>query len=185
MRQLLGIILFVAFACGININGGNLHQNAATSIETPVDSIEAEYLYDEYEEEDSAFESLNDIRFASFEENDWLDNAYIWALRQYLDDFNAGNIEDESLEPYRAATRGKFVIASTEPALLGGMFIMFTFIDQPDDFFSTWVYSDVDEDTRQVSNYTVKGILHEDFKSGMTKEEILQIVEEHPELKLF
>ncbi|MBR5171616.1 MAG: hypothetical protein IKW85_13800 [Muribaculaceae bacterium] len=185
MRQLLGVILFVAIACGININGGNLRQSAAASIEAAVDSIETEDLYYDYEEEDSAFESLNDIRFADFEDNDWLDNSYIWAVRQYLDDFNSGKIEDESLEPYRAVTRGKFVIASTEPALLGGMFIMFTFIDLPGDIFSTWVYSDVDVDTRQVTNYTVKGILHEDFKSGMTKEEILKIVEEHPELKLF
>lgn len=190
MKHLLSAIIvllaLVSSSCNEKENSGtkNSADTVAAATAAPINREIADE--DDLDEDDSLPESLNDIRFANFkEEEDWLDNDYIRALRQYVDDFNQGKIEDETLKPYRAATKGKFVIASVEPALLGGLFIMFTFIDQPDDIFSVWVYSDVDETTRQVTNYSVEGIKLEDIKSGMTKEEILKVVKERPEVKLF
>ena len=180
---IIALLALVCSSCNGSENSG-AKESAATA--SPINlEIADDTDLEEEEEEDSLLESLNDIRFADFQDEDWLDNDYIRTLRQYVDEFNQGKIEDETLKPYRNATKGKFVIGSVEPALLGGLFIMFTFIDQPDDIFSVWVYSDVDETTKQVTNYSVEGIKHEDMKSGMTKEEILQIVKERPDVKLF
>lgn len=44
------------------------------------------------------------------------------------------------------------------------------------------VYSFVDEDTKTVTGYTV---IDEETKTELTKEEILNIVAEHPELELW
>lgn len=184
MRTILGIIVAcIALVCYISLHGENNEKTVSNSVEASLDSLDI--IDSIYDEDDSGTESLNDIRFADFEDEDWLDNEYIRTLRQYIDDFNAGKIEDEALEPFRTAAKGKFVIYKVEPALMGGLFIMFTFIDQPEDIFSTWVYSEVNENTRQVTNYSVEGIKHEDFKNDMPREEILKIVNERPELKLF
>lgn len=184
MRTILGIIVAcIALVCYISLHGENNEKTVSNPVEAPIDSLD---IIDSIcDEDDSDAESLNDIRFADFEDEDWLDNEYIRTLRQYIDDFNAGKIEDEALNPFRKAAKGKFVIYNVEPALMGGLFIMFTFIDQPEDIFSTWVYSEVNETTRRVTNYSVEGIKHEDFKNDMPREEILKIVNERPELKLF
>lgn len=48
------------------------------------------------------------------------------------------------------------------------------------------VYSFVDEDTKTVTGYTVRSVMiDEETKTELTKEEILNIVAEHPELELW
>ena len=68
---------------------------------------------------------------------------------------------------------------------MGGLLIFFSFVDQPQDIFTSWVYSDVDETTGEVSNYRVVIVKHEDVKSGKTREDLLKEIKENPELKLF
>ena len=141
----------------------------------------------ESEETDSVSndQGLNGIRFANFKDEDWLDNEYIRQLRLYLDEYNSGKLEDVELDPYKEKVRGKFVIWKAEPFLLGGLFIQLIFIDSPNDIFSSWVYSEVDEDTKSIMGYTVHGLKMEDEKSGFTKEQILKIVKEEEKIKLF
>lgn len=187
MRNLLTIIILItALFCSILIFGNKNDNKVMNSVATSIDSLGMDdaYLVDQ-DEEDFDIESLNDIRFANFKDEDWYDNEYIWTLRGYLDEFSEGIIDDEVLEPYRTAVKGKFVIYEVEPALIGGMFIMFTFIDLPERVFSSVVYSVVDEKTRQVSDYMVDGIQLTDIENNISKEEILRIVDERPELKLF
>lgn len=138
-----------------------------------------------YANEDAENESLNDIRFANFKDEDWLDNEYIRTLRQYIDDFNNRKIEDEELEPHRSLLKGKFVIGNVEPFMLGGLFIQITFIENPENVFSAWVYSDVDPEKRTISNYSVHHVRLEKEKLEFTREQILQEMEIHPELKLW
>lgn len=128
---------------------------------------------------------LNDVRFANFTEKDWRDNEYIRCLRKYLDDYNSGNIKDEDLDPYEEKVCGRFVIGSCEPYLFGGLVISIMFVDNPDDVFSAWVYSTVDRETETITDYSVHGIWHEEEKSGFTKEEVLTLLKEHPEQKLW
>ena len=129
--------------------------------------------------------SLNDIRFDGWTEKEWLDNEYIRTLRKHLDAYHRGEVSDKSLDEYKEVIKGQFVIVNIEPYLLGGAFIQFSFIDTPDKLFSVCVYSEVDEKTETVSNYECRGIRMEDYELEFTKEEILQIVSEHPELKLW
>ena len=153
-------------------------QLGVDSLDTEGDSL----LFTEEEGED---ESLNEIRFANFKDEDWLDNDYIRTLRKYIDDFNNRKIKDEDLEPHRNLLKGKFVIGNIEPFMLGGMFIQITFIDYPENVFSAWVYSDVDAEKKKVTGYAVKHVRLEEEKIEFTREQILQEMEIHPELKLW
>lgn len=129
--------------------------------------------------------SLNDIRFANFSDEDWLDNDYIRALRLYLDEVAAGKTINEELTPYLDIIKGKFVILNIEPAIMGGTFMYIAFIDHPQDMFVAWVYSIVDPDTNAIGPYENHFVTHEEKPIELTKEQILQIMEEHPELKLW
>ena len=129
--------------------------------------------------------SLNDIRFADFQEKDWVDNEYIRTLRRYLDDFLCGNIEDELLEPYRKDLQGQFVVYSSQPFIGGGLFLQIVFIDKPENIFCVNVYSDVDMQREVVTGYRVQHMELAKEKNESTKEEMLQIMKEHPELKMW
>lgn len=137
------------------------------------------------EEEEGNYKSLNDIRFADFDENDWLDNDYIRCLRKYLDDYNNEKVKDDYLDQYREMLKGKFVIDNVEPFISGGLLIRFVFVDSPSHIFAAWVYSTVDEENETIAGYSVNGILYKEGNSGYTKKQILDIVKEHPELKLW
>lgn len=128
---------------------------------------------------------LNDIRFADFKNEDWLDNDYIRCLRKYLDDFNSGKIENEDLEPYKEKIQGKFVIADVEPSIWGGLRILFVFIDYPEYLFSAYVYSTVDVEKKKVVSYSVQYVSVTDNEYEMTKEEILDSLKVHLEFKLW
>lgn len=79
----------------------------------------------------------------------------------------------------------QFVIAEVQPFIAGGLFIQFIFIDNPEDVFSAWVYSTVDEDAEEVLDYSVRSVSMEDEKNELSREMIFQLMHEHPELKLW
>lgn len=170
-----GWLLLVACLIGC-ANNGNV------GLETQNDTEET----DSQEVSDELYgKSLNDIRFGDWEDGDWLDNDYIREVRRYLDDYNRGVIVDEKMEPYRELVKGKFVIAYSEPFLLGGLFLNIIFLDAPEKIFDTWVYSDVNEDTGAITGYHCYGLQLAGEDSGFTKEMILEIIQEHPEIKLW
>ena len=129
--------------------------------------------------------SLNDIRFAGWTDKDWLDNAYIRELRKHVDAYLDGQMPNRYPEDYKESVKGKFAIVNIEPYLMGGVFIQFCFIENPNKIFSAWVYSDVDEEKEKVLGYDCKSIQLEEYTMDLTKEEILKIIEEHPENKLW
>ena len=162
--------------------------NVNSVIAATKDSMEISTSESSLSETDSISEgkSLNDIRFANFTDEDWLDNEYIRTLRRYLDDFNNGEIEDYELEPYKDDVKGKFVIENVEPFLLGGLFIQVIFIDKPENVFNSWVYSDVDEESDRVMSYSVRRVsLDGEWRNELSREQIFQVMKEHPELKLW
>ena len=173
-KGLFSIVLLIAI-CMMGCESNRL--KSATNGDTL--SIDPVVSYS-VQDAESAY-SLNDIRFNNFTDEDWLDNEYFRSLRKYLDDFNSGKIEDGRLEPYKENVRGNFVIGAVEPALLGGLIIRFMFIDNPDDVFFSWVYGSVDEETKTIIDYSVRGINLDEFKSGLTKDDVLQLLKEHPE----
>ncbi len=148
----------------------------------PVVKQIAEYIYDSGA---ISGESLNNIRFKNWTEKEWLDNEYIKAVRLFLDDYIQGKAEDTDLDPYKEVLKSKFIIANIEPAIFGGAYIQIIFLDLPNRVFTAWVYSDVDEEERTVSNYQLRTIDIEEATLEITKEELLQDLKEHPELKLW
>lgn len=129
--------------------------------------------------------TLNDIRFEGWEKKDWLDNEYIKELRKYLDAYNNGEVKNSDLDPYKEDVKGKFIIGGTEPFLVGGLIIQIIFFDKPGKIFDAWVYSDVDKEKEIVTGYEVREMRLETENSGITKDVILQITDEHPELKFW
>lgn len=131
-------------------------------------------------------ESLNDIRFGNWTDNDWYDNDYFRALREYLDFCYQGKIVNENLEPYKSALKERFVILNAEPFISGGMFVTIIFLEAPNKIFDAAIYSTVNKNTKTVIDYRVIGIRAlKDVESGLTKNDILTIIKEHPENKLW
>lgn len=129
--------------------------------------------------------SLNDIRFEGWKEQDWVDNEYIRVLRKYLDAYNNNEIDDPRLAPYKEKIKGEFVVYNVRPFIMGGLFISIVFIDMPETVFNSWVYSEVDTEKEIITDYVVLSIKVAEEKTTFTKEEILQIIKEHPENKLW
>lgn len=127
--------------------------------------------------------TLNDIRFAGWEYEDWLDNDYIRELRLYINDYLSGEIENAELDEYRENIKGKFAIVNIVPFVMGGAQIYICFMDYPSKVFSSWVYSSVDEENEVVLEYICKGLSYVGEELGYTKEEIRRIMSEHPEIK--
>lgn len=154
----------------------------ATTATVPDDTITVVSDTTEYA---GSSKSLNDIRFANYTDNDWLDNEYIRCLRGYVDDYISGKVKNEELDPYKKMLKGKFVVGWAGPFLMGGLFLQIIFVDYPNDMFSAWVYSEVDEETETVLDYEVRSISKDEDPSGFTKEDIIELMKEHPELKLW
>lgn len=129
--------------------------------------------------------TLNDIRFGNWKDSDWLDNEYIRTLRNYLNDYNNGQVSNPTLDPYKEQIKGKFVVYDITPYLLGGAFIQITFLDMPNRVFSSWIYSNVDEKKGVVESYEFRSINIEEEITDMTKEDILQAIKEMNGLKLW
>ena len=123
------------------------------------------------------------IRFSNFKSKDWYDNEYIRTLRYYLSRYCAREISNPNLDPYRQIIRGDFVLYKIEPFILGGAFIQFVFFKEPEKLFTSWVYSEVDEERQVVLSYEVRDVRVEDEDTGLSQDEILRIMSEHPELK--
>ena len=133
----------------------------------------------------SSGKTLNDIRFKDWDRSDWLDNEYIRTLRKYLDDYNRGTVRNLNLDPYKEHIEGQFVIYDITPYILGGAYIRITFLDMPNRVFSSWIYSEVNEDKEIVENYEFRSISIDEETTDMTKEDILQAIKEMDGLKLW
>ena len=136
-------------------------------------------------EDTTSTETLNDIRFDGWTMKDWVDNEYIREVRRYIDAYNAGEITDPYLDEYREFIQGKFVIGDINPGLWGGAFMYIVFFNNPEKTFSVLVQSDVDVETRTISNYECYGLKMEDFDLGFTQEDIKQFLKECPEHKMW
>lgn len=133
----------------------------------------------------SSGKTLNNIRFKNWNRSDWLDNEYIRTLRKYLDDYNSGKVCNANLDPYKEHIKGQFVVYDINPYLLGGAFIRITFLDMPNRVFSSWIYSEVNEDKEIVESYEFRSISIEEETTDMTKEDILQAIKKMDGLKLW
>lgn len=65
------------------------------------------------------------------------------------------------------------------------MFVRFIFLDAPNKIFTTWIYGCIDENTKTVVDYQVRGIQVSEEECEVTKEDILTVIKEYPENKLW
>lgn len=180
MRRILvviGIVVLVGFLIGIPRHGERNEASSSNDTIAEQDSV--------CEDGDTLGKSLNEIRFADFKDEDWLENEYIRTLRRCLDAYGRGEVEYDGLAPYRDIVKGRFVVADVKEFIGGGLFIHFIFVDHPEYMFVTNVYSTVDTETRKVVRYSVKHFEVEENPYETTTEEILEIIKAHPELKLW
>ena len=190
MKPLLPIIITTAFLSACKGEQGQSHQNLPTdSLSSSTAAVQPPILattdFTEAQESTEVQESLNEIRFKGWDGSKWLDNEYIRTLRKYLDDYSNGQGDNPELAPYRELLKGQFVILEIQPAIAGGTSIRIIFPDNPQHVFSCWIYSQVDTEKKAVTSYECRSVRKEEEPSELTKEEILQLVEEHPELKLW
>ena len=150
------IVLFLSCTNSENQKSYDQSANIVTADEKLCSSETSDTLPNQ--EEVTQSKSLNDIRFDGWESEDWLDNDYIRALREYLDDYSKGKIINQELDPYKKHIKGKFIIADIEPYMLGGAFIRIIFLDLPSRIFESWVYSGVNEEKEEVAGYEVRGV---------------------------
>ena len=186
MKNLIFLLTCLAMLMSCNNQNGTketirpVKDSASVNVDVAADTTECESA------EDTTYrETLNDIRFEGWGKEEWADNEYIREVRRYIDAYNRGEFEDPDLDEYKEYVQGEFVIGDIKPGLWGGAFMYIVFFDHPEKTFSVLVYSDVDEKTRTVSNYTCYGLKLEDFDMGFGQEDILQFLKECPEQRLW
>ena len=178
--------LLILISCATLLSCGHKNQTKDASLAENAVATEAmDATTTDAIEENANGETLNDIRFEGWGKNEWVDNEYIRTLRNYLDEYNSGKIEDARLDEYKDYIKGKFVIANIEPYIVGGAYISIIFYDNPDKIFSAAVYSDVDIKTREVTNYEFRSMDLTLTGYNVTQEEIQQFLKECPEHKLW
>ena len=156
-------------------------------------SISQEITNDEIETElnviidSSDSKPLNEIRFGNWTMEDWYDNDYFRFLRKCMDECLMGieNDDTQQLQDYKSVLKDRFFIYNASPYIGGGMFITLGFLNNPEIMYRTVVYSDVDEDTEKTIGYRLRGFKELEETSETTKEDILQIMKDHPENKLW
>ena len=193
MKKMHFIILFalVQTACQGNklqkVSDSNI-QTAETESTIAVTSSDIEVALPQEEKDDDvddiSAKSLNDVRFNGWTDADWLDNDYIRTLRKYIDAYCRGEIKNPDIDQYRSIMQCKFAVLTFEPFIAGGTFITIVFLDNPQCVFNSWVYSEVNSNN-QVVDYIAKGLRLVDTDYPITKEEIMEIIKEHPEHKLW
>lgn len=189
-HYLLAILVLLIAGCG---NQRPRQWTTAQSVDAGTVNLTTENITKEVDIENAQdstvnvtdIKGLNEIRFGNWTDKDWYDNDYFRFLRKFIDACYNGEAECKVFEPYKHVLNSKFAIAEAVPFLGGGMFILFTFLDVPNVIFNTWIYSDVDEETETVVDYYIRRVDIESDDSGITKEDILSIIKEHPENKLW
>lgn len=184
-NYVLSTFVLLIVGCG---NQNKQHNTNTDSIKTEMTNpvVERVSKNNNILDVEENIESLNSIRFGDWTDDDWYDNDYFRTLRKYIDACYKGEIENKELEPYKSALKGKFAIFNAEPYIAGGMFISIIFLEAPNKIFDISVYSSVDVDTRTVVDYHVRSVIpREHEESGLTKNDILTIIKEHPENKLW
>lgn len=182
-----GLFLLAGLVAGLTVVSSNrAYAGDCVAMERKVEQVVVnDSIVDEGVDERPRKKTLNEIRFGGWTDKEWLDNDYIRELRKRIDAYNSGEIVDANSEQYLDYFKGQFVIFNIEPYIMGGAFIYFVFIENPAKVFAVWVYSGVDEEREVVVDYECRSIRMLEKESGFTKEEILEIVEKDPNIKLW
>ena len=151
---------------GVNKSEEQMPTSNATEEETSSD-IDTEEI--------SIGKSLNEIRFANWTPEDWLDNDYIKKMRSFFDSYSQGEIDDvrfEALAPHKSLMKGQFTVLDVKPAVGGGLFMLIAFMDNPRQVFDAWVYGVIENEENGVIGYDVRLCRPSKTVNKLSKEEI-------------
>ena len=133
--------------------------------------------------------SSNDIRFGGWTEKDWHDNDYIRHLRKCFDDYRENGVIPDiaDLQDYKSLLANQFFMYEAQPFLLGGMYLTIGFINDPHTLYDAVIYSHIEDvaGIQTVTGFTLTGFFKSESTSSLTKEEILEIIQENPDVKLW
>ena len=190
----LTIALLLCFSCSQSKSKQAEVNTDTTTVYSQSETSESQEMTDEEVEaalnaiiDGSDGKSLNDIRFGSWTEKDWYDNDYFRFLRECMDDCLEGieNDNTQQLQDYKSVLKDKFFIYDVSPYIGGGLFITLGFFNNPEIMYHTAVYSDVDRDTEKIIAYRLREFKESEETLEIAKEDILQIMKEHPENRLW
>ena len=120
-------------------------------------------------------ESLDEIRFGGWTEEDYFDNDYLRAFRRYMDAWLQGKkmadteADPSTLEPYRDRLRGKFLVFKVRAFSFGGLLYLLVPIDDPYLLLHVWIYSTIDDG--HINEYQVQYVLVSLYFEEMFREE--------------
>ena len=120
-------------------------------------------------------ESLDEIRFGGWTEEDYWDNDYLRAFRRYMDAWLQGKkmadteADPSTLEPYRDRLRGKFLVFNVRAFSFGGLLYLLVPIDDPYLLLHVWIYSTIDDG--HINEYQVQYVLVSLYFEEMYREE--------------
>lgn len=129
--------------------------------------------------------SLNQIRFEDWTLKEWRDNDYYREIRNYITDFQRGEIQNDDLTACKDFINSRFLVLQSQPMIGGGLWGAISFLDAPDKMFRFWVYSYVDEYREVITGYEVRCLELMDEPTGFTKEAYLNFVANNPQVRLW
>lgn len=107
------------------------------------------------------YESLNEVRFAGWSEDDFFYNDYLRAFRRYMDRWMQGKsiaeteFDPSALKSYKKRLNSKFVAYDVRAFMFGGLLYRLVPIDSPELCLLAWIYSVIDNDGH-ISEYQVQ-----------------------------
>ena len=129
--------------------------------------------------------SLNQIRFEEWNDEQWLDNNYIRAVRLYIDAYNLGILKNPEIDKYKPFLKGKFAVFNIEGHIGGGLYMYIVLVDNPKILLAFWVYSAIEYDPLRISAYDVRFLEAIEEDDGLTTDEVLDLVQKNPQHKLW
>lgn len=85
--------------------------------------------------------------------NDEYYRARIDLIREHIESFICGDIENGVLEPYKAIVQRDFRIVDMHGVMGGGIYFRFVFPNHPNDVFQVFTSIDVDDETDSITAY--------------------------------
>jgi len=176
----LMIFALLLTACGIK-------NNPQSENEVGADEYRAAYVDSLLKSIEFCNKPKNEIRFGNWTDEDWYDNDYFRFLRKYFDDCSKGIVNESTywLQDYKSLLDNQFFIYDVQEFIGGGLYITLGFLNAPETLYNTVVYSEVDCEKETVTEYSLLGFRKIEETSIFTKEDVLKLIKEHPENKLW
>lgn len=133
--------------------------------------------------DDAWAQTLNEIRFGHWTEEDWFSNDYYREIRTFIDDAQTLQADYPELKPHLELMKTPFVVVDANEAIYGGLQVHFIFEKSPNYYFSAWVYGVVEDG--KVVDYEVRHIFIADDNCPIARTDIVEVMQNEPRCKFW